>query len=261
MRPKLNEGLCSPWAFQGLTLCIICIVLCRIKGAILTHDRDVELGGNATLRCTLPVVESSETVQVTWQQEVNKNFVNLAAYTNKSILNIDDRYKGRVNLTIFEHNDTAISFWNVSTQENGCYRCIFNIYPQGSKRNKACLSVYGRLNTFLHYSISDGRLNATCLATGFPRPNITWVAPRGLKEEHEITNPNGTVSVISNILVNASDSHSGQEMICKVTHRGKEMDLKVPRKGYPYAVVVTVLFLISLTVVIIAVCCWKRHQK
>ncbi|XP_053242304.1 OX-2 membrane glycoprotein-like [Podarcis raffonei] len=259
MRPKLNEGLCSPWTFQGLTLCIICIVLCRIKGAILTSDRDVELGGNATLRCTL--TKSLFTVQVTWQQEVNKNVVNVAAYDNKQIPNINDQYKGRVNLTILELNDTAISFWNVSTQENGCYRCIFNTFPPGSNSKKTCLSVYGRLNTFLHYSISDGRLNATCSATGFPRPNITWVAPRGLKEEHEITNPNRTVSVISNILVNASDSHSGQEMICKVTHRGKEMDLKVPRKGYPYAVVVTVLVLISLTVVIIAVCCWKRHQK
>ncbi|CAI5772864.1 OX-2 membrane glycoproteinglycoprotein-like-like [Podarcis lilfordi] len=192
MRPKLNEGLCSPWTFQGLTLCIICIVLCRIKGAILTSDRDVELGGNATLRCTL--TKSLPTVQVTWQQEVNKNVVNLAAYDNNQIPHINDQYKGRVNLTILEFNDTAISFWNVSTQENGCYRCIFNIFPLGSTSKTTCLSVYGRLNTFLHHSISDGRLNATCSATGFPRPNITWVAPRGLKEEHEITNPNGTVS-------------------------------------------------------------------
>lgn len=93
------------------------------------------------MRCTL--TESLPTIQVTWQQEVNKNFVNLAAYDKKQIPNINDQYKGRVNLTILELNDTAINFWNVSTQENGCYRCIFNNFPPGSTSKKTCLSVYG----------------------------------------------------------------------------------------------------------------------
>ncbi|XP_061485503.1 OX-2 membrane glycoprotein-like [Rhineura floridana] len=262
MPPKVGEGVCSPWTFQGLTLCIMSIVFCRIQGAILTNNAEVELGGNATLRCTL-TNHQFKTIQVSWQKAINQNFVNMAVYYNETF--IADSYKGRINFTIIEVNDTAITFWNVSTQENGCYRCIFNTFPGGAFEGDSCLSVYDNLNTFLHYTVSDGHLNATCLATGFPRPNISWIAPGAEKNEHEIANPNGTVSVTSKILVNTSSSHFGQELICKVTHRGKETDIKVPvkKRGYWYLVpvVITVSVLISVIVVIIVVCCWKRHMK
>lgn len=88
------------------------------------------------------------------------------------------------------------------------------------------ICVTDHLNTFLQYRVADGHLNASCFATGLPRPNISWVPSGGEKNEREITNPNGTVSLISSILVDVSSLK--QPLICRVTHRGEQRDLQWP---------------------------------
>ncbi|XP_062983688.1 OX-2 membrane glycoprotein-like [Elgaria multicarinata webbii] len=262
MQHKVNASICSLWTFQSLTLCIISLVLYRIQGAITTQTEDVELGSNTTLRCT-----STEPIknffQVTWRKVINGNSENMGTYRNGTDANILPQFKGKFSFTILKKNDTAITLWNVSNKDKGCYQCIFST-TVGELRGEPCFSIYG-LETFLHRNIFDGRLNATCVATGFPRPNVSWVAQGGKQEETEITNPNGTISVISNILmsIDASSGHVGEEVICRVTHRGKEIDIKVAEKGrsYPNAVLLTVLALFLVTLVIIVACCWRQYRK
>ncbi|XP_020665746.3 OX-2 membrane glycoprotein [Pogona vitticeps] len=259
MHAKVNDGKYSLWTFQRLSLCIILVELCRTHEDISTQDKDVELGGNVTLSCT--PTKHYDTVQVTWQEKTDQGIENMAVY-NKTGGNVLPPYKHRIRFVAPGLNDTAITFWNVSIQDNGCYYCIFNTYPLGPISGNPCLSVYDHLQTFLHYQIFDGHLNASCIATGFPRPNISWVASGAEKNEKEVTNPNGTVSVISSILVNVSSLK--QQPICRVTHRREETDLKIPEaeRGYLDPVVLTVLVLIIVVIlVIIAVCCWRRHRK
>lgn len=108
----------------------------------MTRDNEeVELGGKATLRCTLSTFNKIQ--QVTWQKQTDGNFVNVAVYKNQTYRNIIGQYKDRINFTSVSLNDTAITFWKASTQDNGCYKCIFNIFPTGPISEKTCLSVYG----------------------------------------------------------------------------------------------------------------------
>ncbi|XP_042298848.1 OX-2 membrane glycoprotein-like [Sceloporus undulatus] len=229
MHPKVNEGNCSFWTFQNLTICIILIELCRVQGEIITKNKDVEVGGRVTLRCTLSKLY--DTIQVTWQKEMNGSVVNMATYQSGKGPNILPPYNHQINFTVLGVNDTAITFWNASIQDDGCYRCIFNTFPLGSVTGKPCLSVYTHLSIFIYYKTSDRHTNATCFASGFPRPSISWLPPGHKMNENLITNPNGTVSVMRSIFANTSGNHAGQELICRVKHRRKEVDLKLALLG------------------------------
>ncbi|XP_053168515.1 OX-2 membrane glycoprotein-like isoform X3 [Hemicordylus capensis] len=142
-----------------------------------------------------------------------------------------------------------------------------NIGTYGKGKNQTINNGYkDHLRSFLHYRISDGHLNATCFATGLPRPNISWVPARGEKTENEIINPNGTLSVISSILVNTSDSQYAQDLICKVSHRGVEREFKVPMKEKAHWSPVPIVITVSILIIVIVisgtiVLCRRRHRK
>ncbi|XP_077200406.1 OX-2 membrane glycoprotein [Paroedura picta] len=261
----VKEGLHSWWTFQGLTMIIISMRLCRVQGAIVTEDQEIELGGNVTLRCIL--TGSLELVQASWKKHTNKSSVNIATLSmNNTHINeyIADEYRSRLRFTSSALNDTAITFWNVSTSENSCYECIFSLYPTGPIANKTCLYVHD-FHAFLHHHVTDGLLNATCTATGFPTPAISWVGSTDEKNERKLENSNGTVSIISNTVRYTSSGHYGQELICKVKYRRQEIHYTVPRKekGHWNTVSVLLLSILALifVVLIIAVVCWKQHRK
>ncbi|XP_070606257.1 OX-2 membrane glycoprotein-like isoform X2 [Erythrolamprus reginae] len=258
----IMKGIYTTWTLQDLALCIIAIVFCSTQGAVKTDNQDVELGGNVTLRCTL--LQQSNIYQVTWTKKKNGNDENIATYktnTGPTVL----KYKDRINFTVWSPQDIAINLWNVSIEDNGCYECSFFLYPVGPDIGQSCLSVYDDLKTSIDYNISDNHLHANCLATGFPRPNISWFPSGGEKKEKNITNPNGTLSVISNIFVSVSNVEQG--LTCHISHRGKMKSIKVPvkeidqtKKSFPVMPVVLALILVIL-VIVVGVCCWRRQRK
>lgn len=107
----------------------------------MTSNQDVELGGNVTLRCTS--LQNSNIYQVTWAKKKNGNDENIATYmkdTGSTVL----KYKDRINFIVWSLHDTAINLSNVSTEDNGCYKCAFFLYPVGPVMGEPCLSVYGK---------------------------------------------------------------------------------------------------------------------
>uniref|UniRef100_A0A3Q2CAQ1 Ig-like domain-containing protein n=1 Tax=Cyprinodon variegatus TaxID=28743 RepID=A0A3Q2CAQ1_CYPVA len=64
---------------------------------------------------------------------------------------------------------SSIILKNITWEDENCYVCSFNAYPDGSKRKQMCLTVTGELLLF-------GEL-LSCSATGKPAPTITWEIP------------------------------------------------------------------------------------
>uniref|UniRef100_A0A8C6X743 Ig-like domain-containing protein n=1 Tax=Naja naja TaxID=35670 RepID=A0A8C6X743_NAJNA len=167
------------------------------------------------------------------------------------------KYKDRINFTVWSLQDTAINLLNVSTEDNGCYECAFLLFPEGPVRGQPCLSVYDDLKISTGYNISDNHLHANCLATGFPRPNISWFLSGVCeKKEKDTTNPNGTLSVISHISVNMSNVKQG--LTCHISHRGKTINHT--KKYFPVIPIVLALILVIL-VIVVGICCWRRQRK
>uniref|UniRef100_A0A8D0G226 CD200 molecule n=1 Tax=Sphenodon punctatus TaxID=8508 RepID=A0A8D0G226_SPHPU len=266
MRLKVKEKFCSQLSFQGLILSVVSVVLCKTQEEVsVKNEEQVTLGGNVTLQCNL--TKSHDITQVTWQKnDKNGHFENVATYSDRLGIRINEKYQGQLNFTHLAPNKTAIILWKVNVQHNGCYKCIFNTYPGGAKEGKTCLTVYEHLRASVQYNISDGHLAAFCSSTAFPRPVISWTVPEDERgQEQNTSHPNGTISVINSIHLKNSRSLYGKELICRVMHMGKSQDYKVlvTEEGghwFSVPVLLTVLAFIFVILILIVVC-WRRHRK
>ncbi|XP_025758562.1 uncharacterized protein LOC109199909 isoform X3 [Oreochromis niloticus] len=111
----------------------------------------------------------------------------------------------------------SIVIRNVTVQDEGCYHCLFNTYPEGSFTGKPCLQVYE-----LHEPVVDVReSNSTeewvvsCSATGRPAPTVTLsVSQQDLNFSQyntvSVSNTNATFTVTTTAVLSGSRKHSTQ---------------------------------------------------
>uniref|UniRef100_A0A8C3RLE5 CD200 molecule n=1 Tax=Chelydra serpentina TaxID=8475 RepID=A0A8C3RLE5_CHESE len=202
-------------------ICLFHVLFYITTADTVTQKKVVEVGGNVTLSCLL--TGSYDILQVTWQKKNTRENENLATYSVHKGVTVVETYRGRLNFTRLSLNDTAITLWRVRIQDDGCYKCLFNTYPDGAIPQDTCLTVYEQLRGSLHYVVSEGNLIATCSANAWPSPVISWIVPKNESEKTEVvTHPNGTVSVISKLCVNSTTSLAGQSLICRVQHMEEE---------------------------------------
>uniref|UniRef100_A0AAZ1XV31 Ig-like domain-containing protein n=1 Tax=Oreochromis aureus TaxID=47969 RepID=A0AAZ1XV31_OREAU len=113
--------------------------------------------------------------------------------------------------------DCSIVIRNVTEQDEGRYRCLFNTYPEGSFIGRTCLQVYE-----LHEPVVDVReSNSTeewvvsCSATGRPAPTVTLsVSQQDLNFSQyntvSVSNTNATFTVTTTAVLSGSCKHSTQ---------------------------------------------------
>ncbi|XP_030059536.1 OX-2 membrane glycoprotein [Microcaecilia unicolor] len=251
--------------FWDLIFCVMSMALYSSQGDILTEERTaIKLGKAATLKCTL--LKQYDVLQVTWQKS-GSPLPNIATYSSTNGVNVIKDYRDHLNFTLLGLNETAITLWRTSVQDEGCYLCIFNTYPLGSIHDTTCLSVYEQLLGSLQYTISDGQLNATCIATGWPAAILSW--PKMEKrpsKSSKMENANGTVTVTSWVAVNDSQSFLGTELVCRAQQNQEEFFYrKVVGKTsglnqVSIALIVTAVSLSVLVVTLLVVYCVKHSR-
>uniref|UniRef100_A0A665WCI0 Immunoglobulin V-set domain-containing protein n=1 Tax=Echeneis naucrates TaxID=173247 RepID=A0A665WCI0_ECHNA len=65
----------------------------------------------------------------------------MATYSKRFGQQVNEPYLGKVIFTEASLNSTSISLRDVSWQDESCYICSFNAFPDGSKRRETCLTV------------------------------------------------------------------------------------------------------------------------
>ncbi|XP_029433992.1 OX-2 membrane glycoprotein-like isoform X2 [Rhinatrema bivittatum] len=132
--------------FGDLIFWVISVALCSTQGDVLTEEKRMEkLGSSVTLKCALQ--KHYEVVQVTWQKRTGTDQENLATYSSAKGANVMKAYQEHLNVTLLRLNETAITLWRTSILDEGCYLCIFNIYPSGSIQGTTCLFLHGDILT------------------------------------------------------------------------------------------------------------------
>ncbi|KAG8543893.1 hypothetical protein GDO81_023437, partial [Engystomops pustulosus] len=115
-----------------------------VQGAIEVKTIPKEsatVGGTVTLLCQL-MTPKANVIQVTWQKE-SGNFTGTLA-TNSRIYGqkLLGYYARRTkHSTEDAPNVSAISISNLSPQDEGCFKCIFNLFPSGASTGTICLEV------------------------------------------------------------------------------------------------------------------------
>ncbi|XP_068575678.1 OX-2 membrane glycoprotein-like isoform X2 [Cebidichthys violaceus] len=154
--------------------------------ALIESQRSVlaAVGDNVRLNCQL--MQSKDVVQVTWQKISPEGETDLATYNKDFGQKVNSGFQGRVEFKDAGLQNSSIVIRNVTDQDKGCYRCLFNTYPDGALTGRTCLQLY---------------------ATGRPAPTVTLTVPH--YNSTSVTNTNGTVTVTTTaVLSRLSDNSS-----------------------------------------------------
>uniref|UniRef100_UPI0037E9C709 OX-2 membrane glycoprotein-like n=1 Tax=Semicossyphus pulcher TaxID=241346 RepID=UPI0037E9C709 len=140
-------------------------------------------------------------LQVTWQRlPKDQSIENLATYSHRFGEQVNEPYHGKVIFTEVSLNSSSITVRNVTWEDDSCYICSFNAFPEGSQRKQICLTVQGisEVKTEVHSPSSEQEededvVGISCSATGKPAPTIHWDFP----PEATILNQSQSATVIN----------------------------------------------------------------
>ncbi|XP_026015242.1 OX-2 membrane glycoprotein-like [Astatotilapia calliptera] len=173
------------------------------------------VGEDAEFSCQL--LETKDVLQVTWQKSLHDVETNVATYNKYFGQKVNTDFTDKVEFKYTGLQNCSIVIRNVTEQDEGCYRCLFNTYPEGSFIGRTCLEVYE-----LHEPVVDVReSNSTeewvvsCSATGRPAPTVTLsVSQQDLSFSQyntvSVSNTNATFTVTTTAVLSGSRSNSTQ---------------------------------------------------
>ncbi|XP_017289988.1 OX-2 membrane glycoprotein [Kryptolebias marmoratus] len=265
-----------------LMVLIFVICLAFKAGAYQISGRGsstAEYDGDAHFNCV--VSPPTGVLQVTWQRpSKDEKLDNLATFSKHFGEQVNEPYKGKVNFTERSLNSSSIILRNVTWEDEGCYICAFNVYPDGSKRKQMCLTVQGisKVNTSRVPSTkleSEARREVfSCSATGKPAPSVEWVISVGAIENKTqtstVTNSDNTITYSSSITVDIPADWTGQ-VDCvlnkgKMGQRTETLFVSVDKnknkeKGKDQIAAVIVVLMLILCIIVIAVVVRRRLKR
>ncbi|XP_015260484.1 PREDICTED: OX-2 membrane glycoprotein-like, partial [Cyprinodon variegatus] len=122
-------------------------------------------GEDAPLSCQL--LETKDVQQVTWQKVIGSKERNICSYSEYFGQTVNPDFKDKVQFTEAGLQNSSIVIRKVTEQDQGCYLCLFNIYPDGALRGRTCLNVYELHEPILDVSRSKSPAESvvSCSAT------------------------------------------------------------------------------------------------
>ncbi|XP_052015128.1 OX-2 membrane glycoprotein-like [Apodemus sylvaticus] len=194
------------------------------------------LGENVTLFCNFTSLANVE--QITWQKIQGSLPQNIGTYSHKYGEKILPPYVNRLQCKILEPSASFMTIQGVTFEDEACYKCLFNIFPQGSHGGQTCLNILtvSELVTELQSAPGSEDLhNLHCSAVGKPAPGIS-IYPSQVTlhppQEYFAQNTNATVTVIKiyNISLKTTRTLGLQNLVVSMTHpvRNEEKIVSLP---------------------------------
>ncbi|XP_028427559.1 uncharacterized protein LOC114550842 isoform X2 [Perca flavescens] len=165
------------------------------------------VGEEAQLNCQL--MQSKDVLQVTWLKILLDEEKILATYNNNFGQTVNPDFSNNIEFKAGLQN-SSIVIRKVTEQDEGCYLCLFNTYPEGALTATTCLLLYELHEPILRVgeSISPEEAVVSCSATGRPAPTVTLTVPH--HNSSRVTNTNGTVTVTTTAVLPRLHGNSTQ---------------------------------------------------
>lgn len=109
----------------------------------------VLVGLSATLRCNLVISGSEVLKQVRWVD--GRNVTVLSYVSRHSVSAVEPE---RVTLTSATRDSSAITISMAGPRDEGCYTCIFDVYPTGPQEAQTCLVLTGKDHRFSRFRVN-----------------------------------------------------------------------------------------------------------
>nr|XP_020512042.1 OX-2 membrane glycoprotein-like [Labrus bergylta] len=116
--------------------------------SVIQAQRNVAaaVGEQACLNCLL--IQTKEVLQVTWQKILPEGERTVATDNLHFGQRVDPYFSGKVEFRDAGLQNTSILIREVTEQDEGYYRCMFNTYPDGALTATICLNVHGKICNF-----------------------------------------------------------------------------------------------------------------
>nr|XP_019958942.1 PREDICTED: OX-2 membrane glycoprotein-like [Paralichthys olivaceus]XP_019958943.1 PREDICTED: OX-2 membrane glycoprotein-like [Paralichthys olivaceus]XP_019958944.1 PREDICTED: OX-2 membrane glycoprotein-like [Paralichthys olivaceus]XP_019958945.1 PREDICTED: OX-2 membrane glycoprotein-like [Paralichthys olivaceus] len=127
----------------------LCLLLCIVGAAVLRTHGEVtapasltaEAGQPLLLSCNITTATGNTIQQVRWLSRHDKL---LLAYDPRVPVRISHQ-EPSVQLTGHHHDGSYITITRLRHDDEGCYRCIFDVFPKGSQEGQTCVKVTGKV--------------------------------------------------------------------------------------------------------------------
>ncbi|XP_071320459.1 OX-2 membrane glycoprotein-like isoform X1 [Trachinotus anak] len=152
------------------------------------------VGEDALLSCQL--TQPKDVLQVTWQKVFPRGEVNVATFSEPFGPKVINNFTDKVEFKDAGLQSCSIVIRKVTEQDEGCYLCLFNSYPDGALTGRTCLQLYELHEPTLHVRESNSAEESlvSCSATGRPAPTVTLT----VSQPHIYLSQYNTVSVSNN---------------------------------------------------------------
>lgn len=129
----------------------------RVSGKVhLEGNKTAVSGASATLSCWYSV--PSRVHQVLWRKTAEQgDTTTVAFYTKNGQKSVMEQFASRVGLSR-SLGDTQLTIQSIKMEDEACYTCEFNAYPDGTKAATTCLSVYGEHHVLCFYGLPINNL-------------------------------------------------------------------------------------------------------
>ncbi|KAK9969688.1 hypothetical protein ABG768_027840 [Culter alburnus] len=120
-----------------LQICVSLVMVSRLQGRVSAPARlEAMVEQPFTLSCTLVKAKGESVHQIRWLDVQNQTLITYQPGQQDSVSG-----QQHVELAASPRDASAITIKRVSYRDEGCYTCIFDVYPRGSREGQTCLTV------------------------------------------------------------------------------------------------------------------------
>ncbi|XP_026768990.2 OX-2 membrane glycoprotein [Pangasianodon hypophthalmus] len=166
-----------------LQLCISLAIVSSINGRVVAPPRvEAVVDQPFTLSCTLSKTRGEQVKQVRWLDMKNQTLISY-------VPDQPDSVSGQHHVELGEgpKDSSKVLVKRVSYRDEGCYTCIFDVYPTGSKEGRTCLIVTASVSHGGNKTVVRGKQVSLSCLYGLPEKvqQVLWkkVAERGVFQE------------------------------------------------------------------------------
>ncbi|XP_047457750.1 OX-2 membrane glycoprotein [Mugil cephalus] len=157
---------------KGLQVCLLLLLVGRLQCRVTAPARlEAPVDKPFTLNCVVSRDRGETLRQVRWLDVQNQTLVTYQPGNRDSVSG-----QQHVEVAPSPKDTSAITIRRVSFRDEGCYTCIFDLHPSGSKQGQTCLFVTSQVTAESNKTAVSGKKASLTCSYGLPEKvqQIAW---------------------------------------------------------------------------------------